>query len=205
MDAKRNYQKELDSLIVSLGGKKPRLLLHACCAPCSSYCLEYLKDYFEITLFFYNPNITDKEEFDKRYAELKRLVYEMNLDIDVVCPTYCKEEFTQKVIGYENCPEGGDRCWICYAIRLAKACEYAEENGYDYYCSTLSISPYKNCDKLNTIGDALAKDRKVQHLPNDFKKKGGYARSVELSKEHDLYRQNYCGCEFSILQKENLQ
>ncbi|MDE5549051.1 MAG: epoxyqueuosine reductase QueH [Clostridia bacterium] len=203
MDNKRNYQKELDNIIASLDGKKPRLLLHACCAPCSSYCLEYLKDYFDITLFFYNPNITDKEEFDKRYAELKRLVREMDLDINIVCPTYCKEEFSEKVKGYENCLEGGDRCWICYALRLDKACRYAEDNDYDYYCSTLSISPYKNSDKLNEIGESLAKGKKVKHLPNDFKKKGGYARSIQLSKDYSLYRQNYCGCEYSKLQREN--
>ncbi|MDE5991227.1 MAG: epoxyqueuosine reductase QueH [Clostridia bacterium] len=197
MGSKRNYQRELDALISELNGKKPKLLLHACCAPCSSYCLEYLKNHFEITLFFYNPNITDNEEFDKRYEELKRLTQEMSIDVEIVCPTYCKEEFSSKIKGYENCPEGGDRCSICYALRLSKACEYAEKNGYDYFCSTLSISPYKNCEKLNTIGEALAKDKRVKHLPNDFKKKGGYARSVELSKQYDLYRQNYCGCEFS--------
>ena len=188
-------------MIGELEGRKPRLLLHACCAPCSSYCLEYLKEHFDITLFFYNPNITDEEEFDKRYEELKRLTQEMALDVDIVCPTYCKDEFSSKIKGYENCPEGGDRCSICYALRLAEACEYAEENGFEYFCSTLSISPYKNCEKLNNIGEALAKGKRVKHLPNDFKKKGGYARSVELSKRYDLYRQNYCGCEYSKITK----
>ena len=197
MDNKINYQLELDKIIKGLDGKKPTLLLHACCAPCSSYCLEYLKEYFNITLFFYNPNISSKEEFDKRFNELQRLVREMSLDIDIVCPPYDPQEFLQKVKGYESCLEGGDRCSICYALRLKKACEYAEENGFEYYCSTLSISPHKNAQKLNAIGTALAKDKKVKHLPNDFKKKGGYLRSIELSREYNLYRQDFCGCEFS--------
>ncbi|MDE6189799.1 MAG: epoxyqueuosine reductase QueH [Clostridia bacterium] len=197
MSAKRNYQKELEGIIASLNGEKKSLLMHACCAPCSSYCLEYLKDYFNITLFFYNPNITDEQEFNTRLAELQRLVDEMNLNIDVVCPPYNPQEFLGKTQGMENCVEGGERCSVCYGLRLAKACEYAESRGFDYYCSTLSISPYKNCDKLNTIGEALAKDKKVKHLPNDFKKRGGYARSVELSKEYKLYRQSFCGCLYS--------
>lgn len=202
MENKINYQLELDKIIKSLDGKKPRLLLHACCAPCSSYCLEYLKEYFDITLFFYNPNISSREEFDKRYNELKRLVKEMNSDIDIICPGYATQEFLQKVKGYENCPEGGDRCGICYALRLKRACEYAEENGFEYYCSTLSISPHKNAQRLNTIGEYLASGKKVKHLPNDFKKKGGYLRSIELSRKYNLYRQDFCGCEFSSFQRQ---
>lgn len=194
---KRNYQKELDTVIRSLEGKRPTLLLHACCAPCSSYCLEYLKEYFDITLFFYNPNITDENEFEKRLGELKRLVQTTAPDIEIVCPPYCRDEFLSAVKGLEECAEGGERCSVCYALRLAKARDYAEENGFDYYCSTLSISPYKNCQKLNSIGEALAKGKRVKHLPNDFKKKGGYLRSVRLCEEYGLYRQNYCGCEFS--------
>ena len=201
MENKINYQLQLDEIIKSLDGRKPRLLLHACCAPCSSYCLEYLKDYFDITLFYYNPNISSKDEFDKRYGELKRLVKEMSLDIDIVCPQYDPQEFLEKVKGYESCPEGGDRCGICYALRLKKACDYAEEKGFEYYCSTLSISPHKNAQKLNSIGTALAGGKKVKHLPNDFKKKGGYLRSIELSKQYNLYRQDFCGCEYSRLSK----
>ncbi len=197
MEKDRNYQKELDTLLQTFGESRPSLLLHACCAPCSSYCLEYLKDYFDITLFFYNPNITDEKEFSKRFEELERLAQIMIPNAKIICPPYCKDEFLSSVKGLENCLEGGERCSVCYALRLAKACEYAEENGFDYYCSTLSISPYKNCKKLNSIGEALAKDKRVNHLPNDFKKKGGYARSVQLSEEYGLYRQNYCGCEFS--------
>ncbi|MDE5756896.1 MAG: epoxyqueuosine reductase QueH [Clostridia bacterium] len=201
MENKVNYQLQLDEIIKSLDGRKPRLLLHACCAPCSSYCLEYLKDYFDITLFYYNPNISSKEEFDKRLGELKRLVIETSLDIDIVCPQYDPQEFLEKVKGYESCPEGGDRCSICYALRLKKACDYAEENGFEYYCSTLSISPHKNAQKLNSIGSALADGKKVKHLPNDFKKKGGYLRSIELSKQYNLYRQDFCGCDYSRANK----
>ena len=197
MENSRNFQKELDKIISSFDGKRPRLLLHACCAPCSSYCLEYLNGYFDITLFFYNPNITDEEEFNKRFYELQRLVKDIYPDMQTVCPPYCKDEFLSAVKGLKDCKEGGERCFVCYALRLAKARDYAEENGFDYFCSTLSISPHKNCDKLNSIGEALAKDKRVKHLPNDFKKGGGYARSVRLSQEYGLYRQNYCGCEFS--------
>ncbi|MDE6604937.1 MAG: epoxyqueuosine reductase QueH [Clostridia bacterium] len=201
MDSKINYQLQLDNIIKNLDGKKPRLLLHACCAPCSSYCLEYLKNYFDITLFFYNPNISSAEEWEKRLNELKRLVKEMSLNFDIVCPQYDQREFLDKVRGFEECPEGGDRCGICYALRLKKSCDFAEENAFDYYCSTLSISPHKNAQKLNAIGEALASGKKVKHLPNDFKKKGGYLRSIELSKKHNLYRQDFCGCVYSQTNK----
>lgn len=197
MDAKINYQLQLDKILASLDlNKKPKLLLHSCCAPCSSYCLEYLSQYFDITLYFYNPNIVDREEFQKRFEELRRLVDETKLNADIVCPSYEPWEFTEKVKGYENCPEGGDRCGICYALRLKSACDYAEQNGYDYFCSTLSISPHKDAQKLNSIGYALAQGKSVEYLPNDFKKKGGYLRSIELSEKHGLYRQNFCGCIF---------
>ena len=201
MDSKINYQLQLDKIIKGLEGKRPRLLLHACCAPCSSYCLEYLKDFFDITLFFYNPNISSADEWEKRLNELKRLVKEMSLDIDIVCPPYDPSEFLDKVKGFENYPEGGERCGICYALRLKKACDFAEDNGFEYYCSTLSISPHKNAQKLNAIGEALANGKRVKHLPNDFKKKGGYLRSIELSKEYNLYRQDFCGCVYSQINK----
>ena len=198
--AKINYQIMLDKLIAGLENR-PKLLLHACCAPCSSYCIEYLCRYFDLTIFYYNPNISSKQEFDKRYDEVKRLVREMSVDIDIVCPPYDSEEFLQAVKGYEDCKEGGDRCGICYAIRLKKACKYAEQNNFDFYCSTLSISPHKDEQRLNQIGAALCKDKRVRHLPNDFKKKGGYLRSIELSKQYNLYRQNFCGCKFSQIKE----
>lgn len=193
-----NYQRELDALISSLN-HIPKLLLHACCAPCSSYCLEYLSRYFEITVLYYNPNISPEEEFRKRSKEIKRLVSELpvknpvSLEID----EYEPREFFEAVKGLENEPEGGERCFVCYRLRLERAAKYAAEHGFDYFCSTLSISPLKNAQKLNEIGEELSEIYKVKNLPNDFKKKGGYLRSIELSREYDLYRQNYCGCVFS--------
>ena len=193
---KQNYQCMLDKLIAGLD-YRPKLLLHACCAPCSSYCIEYLKKYFDITLFFYNPNITDKKEFDKRYNELVRLVSLTSPEIKIICPEYNPDEFLSAVKGKEHCPEGGERCGICYALRLKKAFDYAEANGYEYYCSTLSISPHKDAERLNNIGNAIAQGSAVKFLPNDFKKKGGYLRSIEICREHGIYRQSYCGCLYS--------
>lgn len=197
----RNFQRELDALIAEneKRGRVPRLLLHSCCAPCSSYCLEYLARYFEITLLYYNPNITEAEEFSKRAAELKRLVDEMPLErrVSVVIGEYDPESFYAAAKGLENVPEGGERCFKCYRLRLEHAAKYAAEHGFDYFCTTLSISPLKNSAKLNEIGAELSEIYKVPWLPSDFKKKGGYQRSIALSREYDLYRQNYCGCEFS--------
>ena len=201
---KSNYQKMLDELIASLDGKVPRLLLHSCCAPCSSYVLEYLSQYFSITLLYYNPNISPQEEFDKRTRELRRLVEQLPMKhpADVVVPPYRPEEFYTAVKGLEDVPEGGERCFICYRLRLEAAAKYAAEHGYDYFCSTLSISPMKNAAKLNEIGAELSEIYPVKLLPSDFKKCGGYLRSIELSKEYGLYRQNYCGCVFSKREAE---
>lgn len=195
---KINYQRQLDALLEGLTGT-PRLLLHACCAPCSSYCLEYLSRYFEITVLYYNPNISPREEFLKRFDELSRLVREMPLQkpVRVVQGEYEPEKFYAAVRGLENVPEGGERCFVCYRLRLEQAARYAAENGFDYFCSTLSISPLKNAQKLNEISSELSAIYKVPNLPNDFKKKGGYLRSIELSREYNLYRQNFCGCAFS--------
>lgn len=197
---KQNYQILLEKLISEIPeGSVPRLLLHSCCAPCSSYCLEYLSQYFSITLLFYNPNISPKEEFDKRAEELRRLVSQipMKHPAAVEVPDYSPEEFYSAVKGMEDLPEGGERCFVCYRLRLEKAAEYAAKNGFDYFCSTLSISPMKNAAKLNEIGAELSEVYPVKLLPADFKKKGGYLRSIELSREYGLYRQNYCGCVFS--------
>lgn len=198
MEQKNNYQRKLDELLKTLDGT-PRLLLHSCCAPCSSYCLEYLSQYFSITDLFYNPNIYPKAEFDKRAEELRRLIGEIPVKnpVTLIVDEYDPEEFFSAVKGLENCAEGGERCFVCYRLRLERAVKYAAENGFDYFCSTLSISPLKNARKLNEIGDELSGIYKVAHLPNDFKKKGGYLRSIELSREYGLYRQNYCGCVFS--------
>lgn len=195
---KINYQRELDKLIAALD-KTPQLLLHACCAPCSSYVLEYLSQHFEITVLYYNPNISPEEEFRKRAEELRRLISEMEFKnpVELIVDEYDHNEFLKAVKGLEAAPEGGERCFVCYRLRLERAAKYAAEHGFDCFCSTLSISPLKNAQKLNEIGAELSQIYSVSSLPNDFKKKGGYLRSIELSREYDLYRQNYCGCTFS--------
>ncbi len=202
---KRNYQRELDSIIKNLGSDRPRLLLHACCAPCSSYCLEYLNEYFDITVFFYNPNINSKAEFDYRQSEVKRLIEQMPLKypVKLVQTQYDPNEFFSAVKGLENVREGGKRCFACYELRLLKTAEECLKGGYDYFCTTLTISPLKNSQKLNEIGESIANSLNLKFLPSDFKKKNGYKRSIELSKQYGLYRQNYCGCGFSY--KESLE
>lgn len=193
-----NYQKKLEELISTLTGT-PTLLLHSCCAPCSSYCLEYLSQYFSITVLYYNPNISPKEEFQKRAEEQRRLISQLPVKnpVSLVVGEYDPGEFYTAVKGLEHIKEGGERCFKCYRLRLERAAKYAAEYGFDYFCSTLSISPLKNAQKLGEIGTELSEIYSVEYLPSDFKKRGGYLRSIELSKEYDLYRQNYCGCEFS--------
>lgn len=197
----RNYQRELDALITGFEkeSKVPRLFLHSCCAPCSSYVLEYLSKYFEITVFFYNPNISPKEEYEKRVEEIRRMIEEMNFihPVKLVEGTYNPQIFFQMAKGLEQVPEGGERCFRCYRLRMEEAAKLAKEGGYDYFTTTLSISPLKNAPKINEIGEELAEIYGVEHLPSDFKKKNGYKRSIELSGEYRLYRQDYCGCVFS--------
>lgn len=202
---KINYQKMLDALIAEneKAGITPSLLLHACCAPCSSYTIEYLSRYFKITLFFYNPNISPEEEYRYRENELKRLVGEMGLDIPIISGEYEPGEFDKIAAGLENVPEGGERCFKCYRLRLEKTAALAQTEGFDYFTTTLSISPYKNAAKLNMIGGELAKKYAVDYLYSDFKKKNGYKRSIELSQKYSLYRQNYCGCVYSKILAEN--
>lgn len=196
---KINYQKETDSVIESLNGTVPTLLLHSCCAPCSSYTLEYLSRYFSITVFYFNPNISPQAEFDKRFAEQKRLIEALPAEnkISLICGDYNYDEFLNIARGYESVPEGGERCFRCYRMRLEKTAELAKQKGFDYFCTTLSISPLKNSQKINEIGFDVAEKYGVKWLPSDFKKREGYKRSIELSKEYDLYRQNFCGCVFS--------
>ncbi len=198
MPQNENYQRKLEILINNLSGT-PRLLLHCCCAPCSSYVLEYLSRFFEITCLFYNPNISPAEEYEKRAEELRRLISEQphKNPESIIVEKYNPQDFFAAVKGYEHIKEGGERCFRCYRLRLEMAAKYAKEYNFDYFCSTLSISPLKNARKLNDIGEELSEIYKISHLPNDFKKKGGYKRSIELSAEYDLYRQNYCGCVFS--------
>ena len=196
-----NYQKELEKLIEKeqKEGRVPRLFLHACCAPCSSYVLEYLSQYFSITVFFYNPNISPREEYEKRVAEIKRLIGEMEFKnpVELVEGEYEPQDFFAMAKGLEDVPEGGERCFRCYRMRMEETARLAAEGGYDYFTTTLSISPLKNAAKINEIGQELGEIYRVSHLPSDFKKKNGYKRSVELSHEYGLYRQNYCGCVFS--------
>ena len=203
---KINYNKVMENEIekIELSNTKPRLLLHACCAPCSSAVLEVLKGVFDITIFFHNPNISPEEEFDFRLKELERLLKEMNLDgIKIYSPKYDSTEFSNIAEGYESFPEGGKRCERCYTLRLEKTFEYACENNFDYVTTTLSVSPYKNAELLNKIGIALEEKFKVQYLQSDFKKNEGYKRSCELSRQYNLYRQDYCGCIYSKIAAEN--
>lgn len=198
---KRNYQKELDQLLEAFEkeGRRPKLLLHSCCAPCSSYVLEYLSQYFDVTVYYYNPNIFPPEEYEARAEEQERLIGEMGLSGVVSFETgeYRPEDFYAVAKGHEKEEEGGERCSACYELRLRHAAQKAAEGGYDYFTTSLSISPLKNSEKLNEIGQELSRQWGVPYLVSDFKKKNGYKRSVELSREHDLYRQDYCGCVYS--------
>lgn len=211
--------------------RPPRLFLHSCCAPCSSYVLEYLRSYFRITVFYYNPNISVEEEYRKRVAEQKRLIAAYNEEaeqkqpiavcdadenwpegswreaypIEIVEGDYEPECFFEMAKGLEHCPEGGERCFACYEMRLRKTAELALAGRYDYFATTLTISPLKNAVKLNETGERLAEEYGVAWLPSDFKKRGGYQRSIVLSKEYDLYRQDYCGCVYSRAERDRLQ
>ncbi|MCR5792771.1 MAG: epoxyqueuosine reductase QueH [Lachnospiraceae bacterium] len=209
-----NYQKELEKIIEKhqKAGEVKSLLLHSCCAPCSSYCLEYLSKYFKITIFYYNPNISYPEEYKKRVAEQKRLIDALNekakteqngaYPINFEEGDYDPERFFEMAKGLEDEKEGGRRCFKCYELRQREAALLAKEKGFDYFTTTLSISPLKNAGKLNEIGLMLQDEIGVSYLPSDFKKKNGYKRSIELSKEYDLYRQNYCGCVYSKREAE---
>ena len=201
---KPKFSLMLENTIKDLCGARPKLLLHACCAPCSSYVLEYLTDFFDITLFFYNPNISPKEEYDFRAEELKKLVSLMGLEeqVSIMCAEYDPAPFEKIAKGKEELPEGASRCAECYRLRLSEAACVAAEGGFDYVTTTLSISPYKNALWLNTIGDEEAEKYGVKYLFSDFKKKNGYKRSCELSEKYDLYRQDYCGCIYSKRQNE---
>lgn len=242
---KRNYQKEMEQVIEKLRGKEPAptLLLHSCCAPCSSYVLQYLSHYFKITVLYYNPNIYPPEEYWKRVKEqegfIKRFserAREEQRDVMLQLSSHIKEEwengmqtfsesaygqaasvfypisfvegefeqnrFYEAVKGMEHLPEGGERCFRCYELRLRRAAEYAKQMHMDYFTTTLSISPLKNAGKLNEIGEHLAEEYGISYLCSDFKKKDGYKQSVALSKEYGMYRQDYCGCIFSMQERE---
>ena len=198
---KINYQKILDKTIndITKENRRPRLLLHSCCAPCSSYVLEYLSGIFDITIYYYNPNIFPESEYISRFNEQKRFVDDFIKEnkIDIIKEKLNSEVFYEKVKGLENEPEGGERCLKCFDLRLKKTAEYAKENGFDYFTTTLTISPHKNAEAINEIGERIAAEIGMKYLFSDFKKKEGYKRSIQLSNEYNLYRQDYCGCVYS--------
>ena len=201
MNSNINYQKELEKVLIQIQNrdKTPTLLLHSCCAPCSSYVIEYLSNYFYITVFYYNPNISPEAEYRFRSSEQKRLISSMDTKYPVLFAEeeYDSRQFFTAVKGLENEPEGGKRCEKCFELRLQRTVQKALQENFDYFTTTLTISPLKNAPLLNTIGISLGEKYNINWLPCDFKKKGGYKRSIELSKEYGLYRQNYCGCVFS--------
>ena len=214
-----NYQKQLEEVIKQEKNNRKKLLLHSCCAPCSSYVLEYLREYFDITVFFYNPNISNGVEYEKRLQEEKRLIEAYNEQVEsgnfenmnstenariinILDIGYDPSEFFEAVKGYEQCKEGGERCYKCFELRLKKSAKVAKEGGFDYFTTTLTISPLKNADWLNEIGRIEGEKEGVLFLPSDFKKKDGYKRSIQLSKDFELYRQDFCGCGFSKAEME---
>ena len=209
MKPNRNFQKELEKIIEEnkKNGVVPSLLLHSCCAPCSSYCLEYLSRYFKLTVLYYNPNLFPAGEYERRVSEQKKLVSALptKYPVTLVEMKGEPEEFYSAVKCLEHIREGGERCFACFKLRLERAARYAKENGFDFFTTTLTISPLKNAQKLNEIGEAAGVKFGVRHLPSDFKKKDGYKRSVELSKVYGLYRQDYCGCVFSKREREETE
>ncbi len=203
-----NYQRVMEDLIKENcgAGLTPRLLLHSCCGPCSSYCIACLSEYFSVTVFYYNPNIYPPEEYELRAKEQERFVREFptRYPVSFVEGGYDPERFYACAKGLEHVPEGGERCFACYRLRLQKTAEYAKKEGYDFFTTTLSISPLKNAAKLNEIGAGLEREYQVRYLFSDFKKKDGYKKSTELSRQYGMYRQNYCGCVFSREPKERV-
>ena len=197
---KVDFDKLMQNEIAALGGRRAKLLLHSCCAPCSSACLERLKEHFEITVFYYNPNI-EEDEYALRKAEQIRFLKETGW-ADIFDCDHEAEKFAEIAAGLEDAPEGGARCLKCYELRLARTADEAERRGFEYFATTLTISPQKSSAALNAIGEKLAEGRKVKWLHSDFKKRGGYLRSCELAREHELYRQNFCGCKISRLAAE---
>lgn len=199
---KKNYQLILEQTIKSLAGKRPTLLLHSCCGPCSSYVMEYLAQFFDITIFYYNPNISPEAEFRFRAAEQERLIEEMGLGVRYQLGKYDPERFFALAKGLEAMPEGGERCFRCYQLRLEETAQLAKAQDFDYFTTTLSISPHKNAQVLNRLGEEIGTAYDVPYLFSDFKKKNGYRRSCELSEVYHLYRQDYCGCPFSKAEAE---
>ncbi len=198
-----NYQRKLEELVESLD-YTPKLLLHSCCAPCSSRCIEFLSNYFDITVIYYNPNISPVEEYEKRKAEQKKFISEFKSKnkLDFIDVGYDYNDFLNIAKGLEHIPEGGERCFKCYRLRLEKTALVAKENNYDYFGTTLTVSPYKNSQVLNKIGEELSEKYDIKYLYSDFKKNNGYKRSIELSRTYNLYRQDYCGCIYSKMERD---
>lgn len=197
---KRNYMRELDAIIERNAGRRPRVLLHSCCGPCSSAVLEKLIRNFEVTLLWYNPNLYPQEEFERRFATQMELVEKMGLaeDVPILAEKWTHEDYLARVKGLEGEPEGGARCTECFRLRLVECAKLAKRYGFDYFCTTLSVSRHKDAVRLNALGEEIGKAFGVAWLPSDFKKRGGEERSRQLSAQYGLYRQNYCGCEFSL-------
>lgn len=200
----RNYQKELDRIIQKRGQKTPRVLLHSCCGPCSSSVLEYITQYFDVTLLWYNPNLYPKEEFDRRFKTQVELIEKMGLadKVDILAESWKSEDYYRRIKGLEDEPEGGKRCVECFRLRLLETARLAKHYGYDYFCTTLTLSRHKDAVLINSIGEEIARATGVSWLPSDFKKRNGENRSIELSEQYGLYRQLYCGCEFSLRKRE---
>ena len=202
----RNFQKEMDSLIAKLKyeNKTPKLMLHSCCAPCSSYVLEYLSDYFIISVVYYNPNISEKEEYELRLEEQKRLIEQMNFKnpVTLIAGEYNPKDFFALAKGLEDCRERGERCLRCYRLRLEYTAKICKESGADFFATTLTLSPLKDAKAINAIGEEIAEKYQINYLASDFKKKEGYKRSLELSKKFNLYRQSFCGCIYSRIVKK---
>ena len=194
---KRNYQTEMEEEIQRLDGRRPTLLLHSCCGPCSSAVLERLTEHFRVTVLYYNPNIEPEEEYRHRLAEQERLLSQLPGNVELLPCAYDHAAFAAFAEGMADCPEGGERCLACFALRLKETARQAKAHGFEYFTTTLSVSPHKNADNVNRAGEAAGREEGVKYLMADFKKKNGYLRSLQLSKEYDLYRQDYCGCQYS--------
>ncbi|MBR4360217.1 MAG: epoxyqueuosine reductase QueH [Clostridia bacterium] len=201
MELKRNYQREMEEEIRSLNGRRPTLLLHSCCGPCSSAVLERLNDFFDLTLLYYNPNIEPEEEYRHRLSEQKRLISLLPFPVKLLPCDWGHEAFAAFAESMADCPEGGDRCLACFALRLGYTARTAAEQGFEYFTTTLSVSPHKNAENINRIGQAAGEKAGVKYLMADFKKKNGYLRSLQLSRAYGLYRQDYCGCLYSKTEK----
>ena len=202
---KRNNQRELDAVIRDCGERRPRVLLHSCCGPCSSAVLEYLTQYFDVTLLWYNPNLFPQEEFDRRLSTQRELIEKMGLTgrVGILAEPWRSEEYYALIKGLEDEPEGGRRCTACFRLRLEETAKLARERGFDFFCTTLTLSRYKDAVRINALGEEIAAQTRTAWLPSDFKKQGREVRSAQLARQYGLYQQRYCGCEYSLHSRED--